>query len=269
MQTRLQSMDNKLNTDFNINELVAFIEKNVPNFSNSPIVEKSTEGNIEFEFYDIKSPSNFEHAFMHLRVYKDRQIFFLSRDQSELIKVFSHFTAATMKDSDIMSVIDIINEAGVKYGVYNKDKNAAHEKKIKKILKNRKELSPEIFFKTVYDIVGICGKGAWSKHGPTYIKRNYSILDDCSLQEWYTINYPLTGNNKIIVKMINDSNHLKIAFKFAESDDFVTVTDLEVFKQIVDDKFFSIYLPMIKKHLGNDRNTFNKDDITLLRMMKI
>lgn len=262
-------MDNNFNKDFNINELIAFIEKNVPNFSNSPIVEKSTEGNIEFEFYDIKSPSSFEYAFMHLRVYKDRQIFFLSRDQDELTKVFSHFTAYIMKDSDVMSVIDIINDTGVKYGIYNKNKNSVHEKKIKKLLKNRKEVSPEIFFKTVYDIVGICGKGAWSKHGPTYMKRNYLILDDCSLQEWYTLNFPITGNNKIIVKMINDSNQLKIEFKFKESDEFTTVTDLDAFKKIVDDNFFSIYLPMIKKHLGNDRNTFNKDDITLLRMMKI
>lgn len=262
-------MENNFNKDFNINELIAFIDKNVPNFSNSPIVEKSTEGNDKFEFYDIKSPSNLEHAFMHLRVYKDKQIFFLSRDQAELIKVFRHFTVHIMNDNDIMSIIEIINETGNKYGIYNKEKNKTHDKKIKKLLKNRDEVSPEVFFKTVYDIVGICGKGAWSKHGPTYMKRNYSILDDCSLQEWYTINYPLTGNNKIIVKMINDNNHLKISFKFAESHDLVTVTDLEAFKQIVDDKFFSIYLPRIKKHLGNDRNTFNKDDITLLRMMKI
>lgn len=269
MQTRLKTMNNNFNKEFNISELVAFIEKNVPNFSNSPIVEIGVEGDVESNFYDIKSPSSFDHAFMHLRVYKDRQIFFLSRDQAELIKVFSHFSVHMLNDNDILSIIKLINETGNKYGIYDQEKNKTHSKKIKKLLKNRNEVSPEIFFKTVYDIVGICGKGAWSKHGPTYIKRHYYILDDCSIQEGYTLNYPLTGSHKIITTISSISNELKISLKFKESDDFVTVKNLDEFQKIIDDKFLSIYLPMIKKHIGVDHTTFNKDDVTLLRMIKI
>lgn len=262
-------MDNIFETDFNIENLLQFLDKNVPNFSNEPIVEKDSEGVIEYEFYDIKSPASLHHPFMHLRVYNDRQIYFLGRDQSELIKTFNHFKAHEMNDSDLLSIIDIINKTGEKYGIYNKDKNKVHEKKIKKLLKNRNEVTPEVFFKTVYDIVGVCGKGAWSKHGPTYIKRQYFILDDCSLLEWYIINYPMTGNLKVIVNVVKLDDKLMIAVKFKESDELIMLKDIEEFQKIVDDKFLAIYLPMIKKHLGNDRTAFNQDDITLLRMVKI
>jgi hypothetical protein len=262
-------MDNIFETDFNIENLLQFLDKNVPNFSNEPIVEKDSEGVIEYEFYDIKSPASLHHPFMHLRVYNDRQIYFLGRDQSELIKTFNHFKAHEMNDSDLLSIIDIINKTGEKYGIYNKDKNKVHEKKIKKLLKNRNEVTPEVFFKTVYDIVGVCGKGAWSKHGPTYIKRQYFILDDCSLLEWYIINYPMTGNLKVIINVVKIDDKLMIAVKFKESDELIMMEDIEEFQKIVDDKFLAIYLPMIKKHLGNDRKAFNQDDITLLRMVKI
>jgi hypothetical protein len=262
-------MDNIFETDFNIENLLQFLDKNVPNFSNEPIVEKDSEGVIEYEFYDIKSPASLHHPFMHLRVYNDRQIYFLGRDQSELIKTFNYFKAHEMNDSDLLSIIDIINKTGEKYGIYNKDKNKVHEKKIKKLLKNRNEVTPEVFFKTVYDIVGVCGKGAWSKHGPTYIKRQYFILDDCSLLEWYIINYPMTGNLKVIINVVKLDDKLMIAVKFKESDELIMMKDIEEFQKIVDDKFLAIYLPMIKKHLGNDRKAFNQDDITLLRMVKI
>jgi hypothetical protein len=262
-------MDNIFETDFNIENLLQFLDKNVPNFSNEPIVEKDSEGVIEYEFYDIKSPASLHHPFMHLRVYNDRQIYFLGRDQSELIKTFNYFKAHEMNDSDLLSIIDIINKTGEKYGIYNKDKNKVHEKKIKKLLKNRNEVTPEVFFKTVYDIVGVCGKGAWSKHGPTYIKRQYFILDDCSLLEWYIINYPMTGNLKVIINVVKLDDKLMIAVKFKESDELIMMEDIEEFQKIVDDKFLAIYLPMIKKHLGNDRKAFNQDDITLLRMVKI
>lgn len=262
-------MDNIFKTDFNIEKLLEFLDKNVPNFSNEPIVEKGSEGIVEYEFYEIKSPASLHHPFMHLRVYNDRQIYFLGRDQSELLKTFNHFKAHEMKDADLLSVIDIINKTGEKYGIYNKDKNKVHEKKIKKLLKNRKEVTPEVFFKTVYDIVGVCGKGAWSKHGPTYIKREYFILDDCSLLEWYIINYPMPSNLKVIVNVVKLDDKLMIAVKFKEADELIMMKDIEEFQKIVDDKFLAIYLPMIKKHLGNDRTAFNQDDITLLRMVKI
>lgn len=263
-------MDNIFETDFNIENLLQFLDKNVPNFSNEPIVEKGSEGIVEYEFYDIKSPASLAHPFMHLRVYNNnRQIYFLGRDQTELLKTFNHFKSHEMKESDLFSIINIINKTGEKYGIYNKDKNKVHEKKIKKLLKNRNEVTPEVFFKTVYDIVGICGKGAWSKHGPTYIKRQYFILDDCSLLEWYIINYPMTSNLKVIVNVVKLDDKLMIAVKFKESDELIMMKDIEEFQKIVDDKFLAIYLPMIKKHLGNDRTAFNQDDITLLRMVKI
>lgn len=263
-------MDNIFKTDFNIENLLQFLDKNVPNFSNEPIVEKGSEGIVEYEFYDIKSPASLAHPFMHLRVYNNnRQIYFLGRDQTELLKTFNHFKSHEMKESDLFSIISIINKTGEKYGIYNKDKNKVHEKKIKKLLKNRNEVTPEVFFKTVYDIVGICGKGAWSKHGPTYIKRQYFILDDCSLLEWYIINYPMTSNLKVIVNVVKLDDKLMIAVKFKESDELIMMKDIEEFQKIVDDKFLAIYLPMIKKHLGNDRTAFNQDDITLLRMVKI
>lgn len=262
-------MDNIFETDFNIENLLQFLDKNVPNFSNEPIVEKGSEGVVEYEFYDIKSPASLHHPFMHLRVYNNRQIYFLGSDQTELIKTFNHFKTHEMKDTDLLSIIDIINKTGEKYGIYNKDKNKVHEKKIKKLLKNRNEVTPEVFFKTVYDIVGVCGKGAWSKHGPTYIKRQYFILDDCSLLEWYIINYPMTSNLKVIVNVVKLDDKLMIAVKFKEADELIMMKDIEEFQKIVDDKFLTIYLPMIKKHLGNDRKSFNQDDITLLRMVKI
>lgn len=262
-------MDNIFETVFNIENLLKFLDKNVPNFSNEPIVEKDSEGVVEYEFYDIKSPASLHHPFMHLRVYNNRQIYFLGRDQTELIKTFNYFKTHEMKDADLLSIIDIINKTGEKYGIYNKDKNKVHEKKIKKLLKNRNEVTPEVFFKTVYDIVGVCGKGAWSKHGPTYIKRQYFILDDCSLLEWYIINYPMTSNLKVIVNVVRLDDKLMIAVKFKESDELIMMKDIEEFQKMVDDKFLAIYLPMIKKHLGNDRTAFNQDDITLLRMVKI
>ena len=174
-----------------------------------------------------------------------------------------------MKENDLFSIVNIINRTGEKYGIYNKDKNKINEKKIKKLLKNRNEVTPEIFFKTSYDIVGVCGNSSWSKHGPTYIKRQYFILDDCSLLEWYIINYPMTRNLKIIVNLVRLDDKLMIALKFQESDELIMIEYIEDFQKIVDDKFLGIYLPMIKKHLGNDRTDFNQDDITLLRMVKI
>lgn len=263
-------MDNLFKTDFKIDSLLQFLDKNVPNFSNEPIVEKGSEGIFEYEFYDIKSPSSLMHPYMHLRIYNNtRQIYFLGRDQAELIKTFNHFKAIEMKEADFFSIINIINKTGEKYGIYNKDKNKTHEKKIKKLLKIRNEVTPEVFFKTRYDIVGVCGNGAWSKHGPTYIKRQYFILDDCSLLEWYIINYPMTSNHKIIVNLVKLDGKLMIAVKFKEGDELIMMKDIEEFQKIVDDKFLAIYLPMIKKHIGNDRKEFNQDDITLLRMVKI
>lgn len=270
MTTRRQIMDNIFKTVFNIDNLLTFLDKNVPNFSNEPIVEKGSEGIPEYEFYDIKSPASLHHPFMHLRIYNNtRKIFFLGRDQDALKAAFNHFTIHQMKEPDLFSVINIINKLGEKYAIYNKDKNKIHDKKIKKLLKAKHEMLPEVFFKKIYDIVGIRGNGAWSKHGPTYIKRQHYILDDCSLLEWYIIDYPMTGNLKVIINIAKIDDTLHIALKFKEGDDLVMVSSLEEFEKIVDDKFLSIYLPLIKKHLGNDRTQYNQDDITLLRMVKI
>lgn len=77
MTTRRQIMDNIFKTVFNIDNLLTFLDKNVPNFSNEPIVEKGSEGIPEYEFYDIKSPASLHHPFMHLRIYNNtRKIFF-------------------------------------------------------------------------------------------------------------------------------------------------------------------------------------------------
>ena len=263
-------MDNLFKTAFKIDSLLEFLDKNVPNFSNEPIVDKGSEGIFEYEFYDIKSPANITNPYMHLRIYNNtRQIYFLGRNQESLLKTFNYFKSHEMKENDLFSIVNIINRTGEKYGIYNKDKNKINEKKIKKLLKNRNEDTPEIFFKTSYDIVGVCGNSSWSKHGPTYIKRQYFILDDCSLLEWYIINYPMTRNLKIIVNLVRLDDKLMIALKFQESDELIMIEYIEDFQKIVDDKFLGIYLPMIKKHLGNDRTDFNQDDITLLRMVKI
>ena len=79
----------------------------------------------------------------------------------------------------------------------------------------------------------------------------------------------MTRNLKIIVNLVRLDDKLMIALKFQESDELIMIEYIEDFQKIVDDKFLGIYLPMIKKHLGNDRTDFNQDDITLLRMVKI
>lgn len=52
-----------------------------------------------------------------------------------------------MKEPDLFSVINIINKLGEKYAIYNKDKNKIHDKKIKKLLKAKHEMLPEVFLK--------------------------------------------------------------------------------------------------------------------------
>lgn len=263
-------MNNIFKTDFNIDNLINFIDKSVPMFSNEHIVNKGTEGIKEYEFYDIKSPSNLNHSVMSIRVYLNtRKIYFIGRNQTELFNLFNHFNINHMNETDLFSITNIINKIGEKYGIYNKDKNKKHDQRIKRLLKNRKEVVPKEFFKTTYDIVGVSGNGAWSKHGPTYITRQYYIMDDNSLSEWYIVNYPISNNFKVIVNVarINEKLHIAVAFK--EGDEMVAVKNLKELEKIIDEKFLTIYLYLMKKHFKNEIKEFNQDDITLLRMLKI
>jgi len=263
-------MNNIFKTNFNIDNLINFIDKSVPMFSNDPIINKGTEGIKEYEFYDIKSPSNLNHSVMNIRVYLNtRKIYFIGRDQTELLKLFNHFNINKMEEADLFSITNTINKIGEKYCIYNKDKNKKHEKRIKRLLKNRKEVVPKEFFKTVYDIVGVSGNNAWSKHGPTYITRQYYIMDDNSLSEWYIVNYPISHNFKVIVNVARINEKLHIAVSFKEGDDLIRVKNLKELEKIIDEKFLTIYLYLMKKHFKNEIKEFNQDDITLLRMLKI
>lgn len=263
-------MNNLFKTNFNMENFITFVDKSIPMFSNEPIINKGSEGIKEYEFYDIKSPSNLNYSVMSIRIYfNTRKIYFIGRDKSELLQLFNHFTINHIAESDLFSVINLINKVGEKYGIYDKDKNKKHEKKIKRLLKNRKEVAPQEFFKTVYDIVGISGNTAWSKHGPTYLTRQYYIMDDNSLSEWYIVNYPISNNFKVIVHVARINEKLNIAVSFKEGDELQYVKNLKELEKKLNEKFLSIYLYLMKKHLKNEIKEFNQDDITLLRMLKI
>lgn len=255
-----------------INNFLKFLDKNISNFSSEPIVEhKQFDDAVnDEEHYDIKSPSSLERSFMTIRIYnKSHKIYFFNRNNEDLMKTFNEFKVNKMSQADLFSIIDILNRTGEKHALYNKEKNKNHSKKIKKVLNNKKELTTDIFFRTAYDTVVINKKGAWSQHGPTYIKRQHILLDDYSLLEWYILNYPLTNDLKIIINAVRINDKLNIAIKFKENETFIIMKDIEEFKKVFEAKCLSICLPILKKYVDNDITEVTEESITLLRMIKI
>jgi hypothetical protein len=255
-------------------ELLKFVKSKLSDYM---LTEEDDEYQERYDFYTSASysikPNKFKgnpsSASLHIDR-EDSSTLLLGGTREEQLVLFDKFNKAPINKQIVLNTFKTVYEIAHYYKYYDHHNIQKISEKLEKWLDNPNRLQDKIEVGLKYGLVGKMTTGrSKSINGQLYLSEHYYMADDLTILPCHTLEFPMKGLFKMTVSILHNKDKTMIYLTKTENGANEDVTNPEVLKQSLNDRFLDRYHAAVKKWLNVEKVDYNEDYILLLEMVKI
>lgn len=223
--------------------------------------------------YSIK-PNKFKgnttSASLHIDI-EDSSVVLLGGTIEEQLILLHKFKQSPINKKIVIEAFKTVYDVATYYKFYERNNIEKLINILDKWLEKSHDFKGKIEIGLKYGIIGKMTTGrSQSITGQLYLSENYYISNDLTILTCHKIEFPMKGLFKLTISILHDSNGKTIIYLTkTENGDNENVTDLDVFKKSLNERFLDRYQAAVKKWLNQEKVEYHENYLLLLEMIKI
>lgn len=256
-------------------DLLKFIKINLSDYM---LTEEDEEYQDRYDFYTSASysikPNKFRGnpsaASLHIDR-EDSSVLLLGGTKEEQLMLFHQFNQAPINKKIVIEVFKTVYDVATYYNFYEKNNIEKLNNTLNKWIEKHHDFQGKLEIGLKYGLIGKMTTGrSKSITGQLYLSENYYISNDLTILTCHKIEFPMKGLFKLTISILHGSNGQTIIY-LTKTENGVNenVTDSEVFKKSLNDRFLDRYQAAVKKWLNQEKVDYHETYLILLEMIKI
>lgn len=254
-------------------ELMKYIKSNLKDYM---LTEKDEEYQERYGFYTSASynikPNNFKGGQLKSSIHIDREdnsVRVFGGDKVEATKLLNKFNRFPIDRKLIIERYKEVYEIASKLKFYDGSSSDNIIKDFEQWFNDTDMIRSDIEASLKYGVVGKTTTGrSKAIKGQVYLNEHYYIDKNLSIITCHNLEFPMKGLFKLKISIFNDGIQTKSYLTITENGTHHDVSDINVFRQLIEARFLDRYQAAIKKWVGVEEAEFNEDYLLVLEMVK-
>lgn len=254
-------------------DLMKYIKKHLPEYV---LTEEDEEYQERYGFYTSASynikPNKFKGSALKSSLHIDREnssVLVFGGNKIEATELLNKFNRPQINRTILIELFKEVYEIACRLKFYDGSSINKIIQQFEEWFDNADLIRSNTEASLLYGVVGKTTTGRTkAKKGQVYLNEYYYIDNNLNIITCNNLEFPMKGLFKLTISVLHEVDGTKIYLTLTENGFHRDVSDINVFRQLIEARFLDRYQAAIKKWVGVEDAEFSEDYLLLLEMIK-
>lgn len=251
-----------------------YIKANLPEYV---LTEEDEEYQERYGFYTSASynikPNKFKGSTLKSSLHIDREnnnVLVFGGNKIEANDLLNRFNRPTINKTILVELLKEVYEIASRLKFYDGANINKTIQDFEEWLNIENILRHDIEASLKYGTVGKTTTGRVKAiKGQLFLNESYYIDNELNIITCHKLEFPMKGLFKLTISVLHEVDETKIYLTLTENGSHQDVSDINVFRKLIEARFLDRYQAAIKKWVGVEQAEFNEDYLLVLEMVKV